>query len=91
MSGVDLLHYGRIEKKELNHFRYLNYYLAGEMSPEELPFYISERFGIPMMYTFGSSPSDWRLWSIESSEHFAGEFWSLVESPPLLMPGTWID
>ena len=89
-SGVDLLHYGHREKEELDYLRYSNYYLTEEINTEEL-FYIPERYGMPIMLTFGASPSDWRLWSTESSEYFAGQFWSLIESPPLLLPGTWID
>ena len=45
----------------------------------------------------GASVSDWRVvrskrfWTLESPEHFTGEFWSLIESPPLSVPGMWID
>ncbi|EXF83553.1 hypothetical protein CFIO01_00695 [Colletotrichum fioriniae PJ7] len=42
-------------------------------------------------FTYGSEPKDWNLvWSLEAEE-YAGEFWDLIENPPLHVPGGWVD
>ncbi|KAK3900893.1 hypothetical protein C8A05DRAFT_16847, partial [Staphylotrichum tortipilum] len=43
--------------------------------------------------TAGSRPEDWRLvWEWDPDvERLAGEFWTLIEDPPLVMPGSWVD
>ncbi|KAK2008264.1 hypothetical protein LZ32DRAFT_461472 [Colletotrichum eremochloae] len=41
--------------------------------------------------TIGPMPEDWKLhWDMDEDE-FAGEFWELVENPPLRIPGGWVD
>ncbi|KAK2023479.1 hypothetical protein LX32DRAFT_644571 [Colletotrichum zoysiae] len=41
--------------------------------------------------TIGSMPEDWKLhWDFDDEE-FAGEFWEMVENPPLRIPGGWVD
>ncbi|KAJ5787284.1 hypothetical protein N7457_002274 [Penicillium paradoxum] len=40
-------------------------------------------------FTYGPSPEDWHLWVSEPTDRFAGEFWSLIERPVEVMPGTW--
>lgn len=40
---------------------------------------------------YGPEVSDWSLeWDLDAEE-FAGEFWELVENPPLRIPGAWVD
>ncbi|KAJ0297162.1 hypothetical protein COL516b_010901 [Colletotrichum fioriniae] len=42
-------------------------------------------------FTYGPEPKDWKLvWSLEAEE-YAGEFWDLIENPPLRVPGAWVD
>lgn len=41
---------------------------------------------------YGPEPSDWYFEREIPQEDFAGEFWALVERPPLTpMPGAWVD
>lgn len=42
-------------------------------------------------FKYGPRPEDWHLiWGVDSDE-FAGEFWDLIENPPLRIPGGWVD
>lgn len=44
---------------------------------------------------YAMSPDDWRIWWVEESDEFAGEFWGCVEreyeDDNLLIPGAWLD
>jgi hypothetical protein len=39
-------------------------------------------------FSHGPSPEDWGLWVYEPSDHFAGEFWHMIERR-IEMPGGW--
>ncbi|OHF02475.1 hypothetical protein CORC01_02170 [Colletotrichum orchidophilum] len=42
-------------------------------------------------FTYGPQPEDWKLvWGLEAEE-YAGDFWYLVENPPLRIPGGWVE
>ncbi|KAL3292678.1 Ankyrin repeat-containing domain protein [Colletotrichum asianum] len=42
-------------------------------------------------FEYGPRPEDWYLvWDPDAYE-FAGEFWNLIENPPLRIPGGWVD
>ncbi|GKT44826.1 uncharacterized protein ColSpa_05007 [Colletotrichum spaethianum] len=41
--------------------------------------------------TTGPELEDWKLhWDLDEDE-FAGDFWEMIENPPLRVPGGWID
>ncbi|KAK1977449.1 hypothetical protein LZ30DRAFT_258666 [Colletotrichum cereale] len=41
--------------------------------------------------TIGPTAEDWKLhWDFDEAE-FAGDFWEMIENPPLRIPGGWID
>ena len=42
-------------------------------------------------YEFGPEPSDWDIYWSEPTDVFAGDFWNLIENPPLQIPGAWED
>jgi hypothetical protein len=39
-------------------------------------------------FSHGPSPEDWGLWIYEPSDHFAGEFWHMIERR-IEIPGGW--
>ncbi|KAK1528305.1 hypothetical protein CPAR01_12863 [Colletotrichum paranaense] len=86
ISGHDLEEYGRREME----------YLKREVRLQEER--LSTRFegmikpSVRLVsFTYGPEPGDWNLvWSLEAEE-YAGEFWDLVENPPLHLPGGWVD
>ncbi|KAK1458881.1 hypothetical protein CMEL01_01880 [Colletotrichum melonis] len=87
ISGHDLEEYGRREmeyfKREarLQEERLSTRFKAMEYGP-------SVRL---VSFTYGPEPRHWNLvWSLEAEE-FAGEFWDLIENPPLHVPGEWVD
>lgn len=42
-------------------------------------------------FTYGPQVEDWNLLWVVEYEHFAGDFWDMVESPRRYMPGSWVE
>ncbi|KAI1329416.1 hypothetical protein F5Y16DRAFT_365952 [Xylariaceae sp. FL0255] len=84
-AGYDLQEYGRREN-ELLHctgFRYKRW-LYGQITVE----WSSK---ILRGYVYGPNPQDWKiLWTCTENTYFL-DFWKLVEDPPVLIPGGWLD
>lgn len=78
-SGVSLDEYGKV---------------AARLVAEE---FIYRRWDGPewvlevIMVDYGPEVHDWKIWWSEASDHFAGEFWEMVEPKPSLMPGSWVE
>ncbi|KXH42053.1 hypothetical protein CNYM01_08403 [Colletotrichum nymphaeae SA-01] len=87
ISGHDLEEYGR---REMEYFK-----CEARLREERLILeYDESSYGTGMRlvsFTYGREPGDWDLiWSLEAEE-YAGEFWDLIENPPLRIPGAWVD
>ncbi|KAF4879257.1 hypothetical protein CGCSCA1_v001727 [Colletotrichum siamense] len=95
-GGVDLLDYGR---KVRDIYQDLGWFVsektvwrpASEDYPREIP-YTCSLLGI----TYGSLPSQWRLWWAPNINDYAAEFWNMVENPGSTtsgfnVPGGWTD
>ncbi|KAK8052481.1 hypothetical protein PG993_003866 [Apiospora rasikravindrae] len=41
--------------------------------------------------THGPNPEDWRFFTAENTEAYAGDFWDMVDPSPLWMPGGWVE
>lgn len=93
-GGMDLVAYGESEKE--------HYYRRGVLTlpqkprevllgPKERIFYAPQRS--LNGFTFGPNAEDWNLiWEWHPDpERLAGEFWTLIEDPPLAIPGSWVD
>lgn len=83
-AGVDLAEYGEAEK----------YVWKTQITVCDREFYTPNRYGDWMLqrmigFTYGPSPTDWYVWLSEPSDHFAGEFWDMIERPVEVMPGAW--
>ena len=76
-AGVDLQKYGEIEH---NHMRMQNWQNLG---------FMGERHIVGL--TFGSAPSQWRLWYQHPGDIYAGIFWEMIEHPERAIPGAWVD
>ncbi|KAK1672276.1 hypothetical protein BDP55DRAFT_588343 [Colletotrichum godetiae] len=66
----------------------------GWMTTAESAFDRSDRYWTPVRIIsidYGPNVDDWRVHWIIEIEAFAGEFWRVVESPRVVMPGSWID
>ncbi|KAK2003163.1 hypothetical protein LX36DRAFT_666713 [Colletotrichum falcatum] len=91
-AGIDLAEYGRQE---------LEIYLAHGSLQGRRWFYGPMRWlqtpdpAIPgwklVGFAYGPEPRDWKFtWDLDAWE-YAGDFWELVENPPLHIPGGWVD
>ncbi|KAK1962144.1 hypothetical protein LY78DRAFT_266548 [Colletotrichum sublineola] len=89
-AGIDLAEYGRQE---------LEIYLAHDSLQDRRWFYgYTIYFSKPITsgwklveFTYGSEPRDWKFtWDLDAWE-YSGDFWELVENPPLHIPGGWVD
>ena len=88
-TGVDLLEFGHVE--EAIHDRL-------PTVSKQFSFYLGEHHDLfecnLLGFTYGPSRSDWHIWMLEPTDSFAGEFWSMIESPEeedqLVVPGMWI-
>ncbi|KAK1500445.1 hypothetical protein CABS01_10169 [Colletotrichum abscissum] len=87
ISGHDLEEYGR---REMEYFK-----REARLQEERLRTWDNNTIYEPglrlVSFTYGPEPGDWNLvWSLEAEE-YAGEFWDLIENPPLRVPGAWVD
>ncbi|KAK2016496.1 hypothetical protein LZ32DRAFT_80181 [Colletotrichum eremochloae] len=88
-AGIDLAEYGRQE---------LEIYLAHDSLQSRRWFheYSSDPGLITsgwklVGFTYGPEPRDWKFtWDLDAWE-YSGDFWELVENPPLHIPGGWVD
>ncbi|CAJ2512991.1 Uu.00g011100.m01.CDS01 [Anthostomella pinea] len=42
-------------------------------------------------FDYGPNPEDWKFHWGPDAERFAGDFWEMVNRPPPVMPGSWIE
>ncbi|OTA87357.1 hypothetical protein M434DRAFT_35401 [Hypoxylon sp. CO27-5] len=82
-AGVDLNAYGRCEREIFAYNEFIHYF--GRVFHDcDLSSYLVD-------FSYGPEPDDWKLYWREPSDEFAGDFWKLIEDPPLHIPGSWID
>ncbi|KAI1374189.1 hypothetical protein F4677DRAFT_172830 [Hypoxylon crocopeplum] len=89
-AGVDLNAYGRREHKILTE--------DGSRGPGQLGniryypiIYLNGNKSYLIGFKYGPEPEDWKVYWDEPTDRFAGEFWKSIESPPLRIPGSWVD
>lgn len=89
-GGIDLREYGRKERElsktmpSLSRFRLMS--IGDANISETLSAWVRLRI---IAIDFGPNISDWVVWRAWEYEHFAKEFWDLVENPPCHVPGSW--
>ncbi|KAL2880151.1 hypothetical protein SGCOL_004536 [Colletotrichum sp. CLE4] len=90
-SGIDLEEYGRREMEIFKRDALLQDRRSRVRSTRDDGYYESYPGMRLTSFTYGPEPEDWKLvWSPEAEE-YAGEFWDLIENPPLRIPGGWVD
>ncbi|OTA68466.1 hypothetical protein K449DRAFT_145961 [Hypoxylon sp. EC38] len=87
-AGVDLNTYGRREHEIFTNNDSYHYF--------GLPWIIEYYYSFPVNYylvdfSYGPEPDDWKLYWSEPTDELAGDFWELIENPPLHIPGSWVD
>jgi hypothetical protein len=106
--GIDLLQYGALESLAVQKRRDQEpppdcacfTYLDSSLGPKECTHENLCRSPARLInLQYGTRPGDWIFWLSEQTDEFAGDFWSMVESPleseaeecPMLfkMPGSW--
>ena len=93
-AGVDLLEYGRKEKEMLDDGLFnqdFEYFVLERGRPGKVLYRYDRLVWHLISFTYGHSPSDWHLWFSEPTDEFVGDFWSMIESPLLSVPGAWIE
>ncbi|KAH6617896.1 hypothetical protein B0J18DRAFT_468234 [Chaetomium sp. MPI-SDFR-AT-0129] len=93
-GGMDLEAYGESEKEHYKRRGVLSLPQKPRevlLDPKEGIFYAPQRS--LNGFTFGPKAEDWSLiWEWHPDpEGLAGEFWTLIEDPPLAIPGSWVD
>ncbi|KAF4813452.1 hypothetical protein CGCSCA5_v008440 [Colletotrichum siamense] len=89
-AGVDLMEYGRHELATyLDSSCPLRHRRGSRLMPG---FFMHDFHNMKLAsFEYGPHPEDWYLvWDTDAYE-FAGEFWDLIENPPLRIPGGWLD
>ncbi|KXH29771.1 hypothetical protein CSIM01_05537 [Colletotrichum simmondsii] len=83
ISGHDLEEYGR---REMEYFK-----CEARVRSKRLSTWIKgsgHQSGMRLVtFTYGPQPGDWNLVLSLEAEEYAGEFWDLIENPPLRVPG----
>ncbi|KAK1854871.1 hypothetical protein CCHR01_02551 [Colletotrichum chrysophilum] len=87
LAGIDLLKYGRTEKKIYQERGVVFNQRCCLIHHEKGLYTRLSIIGI----TYGHRPEDWRVWWTWEYEDFAGEFWQLIEEPPISVPGSWVE
>lgn len=85
-AGVDLNTYGQREHEIFADDDSLHYFNSDYRIEVPLVFEV-----YLIDFTYGPEPDDWRLYWRETTDEFAGDFWKLIEDPPLNIPGSWVD
>jgi hypothetical protein len=90
--GVDLLEYGRTEKAIFDGLPYEDKDFALASLTWVLIEVVDASYVWHLIdFTFGPLRSDWVIYGSEPTDQFAGDFWSMVDPPEMLMPGMWIE
>ncbi|KAF4810821.1 hypothetical protein CGCSCA5_v010340 [Colletotrichum siamense] len=87
-AGKDLLKYGAGEKElhaQGNTFMFQRF--AGGTHSRKRSMMRFSILGI----TYGPLPQHWRLWITNENYDYAGEFWSMIESQNIRVPGSWVE
>lgn len=90
-AGTNLCEYGKVEAKIFQETRSIrslkygfSYWDCGTSEHSE-----SSSYCTLVAFTYGPEPKDWKFtWDLQCYE-LAGEFWELIENPPLHMVGGW--
>lgn len=87
VSGVDLRDYGRHELVLFNSDKWLSSQRWDYIQPRHQEWTRGPR----MSFSFGALPEDWAIHWDPAVEEYAKDFWEMVDDPPPLIPGAWID
>ena len=95
-AGVDLVKYGRLQNKIIRQYPLDDKSSARCFFPTVFPSRAEKqniqcrRLPVYLIaYKLGPEPSDWDIYWSEPTDVFAGDFWNLIEDPPLQIPGAW--
>ncbi len=93
--NIDLCEYGKMEESILRQdglrmARSIYYHHAPFRGrhPEELD---HKHLWYILGFKFGPNVCDWVVWWNEPTDKFAGDFWKLIDDPPLHIPGAWYE
>lgn len=85
-AGTDLNDYGKREMRLSRSGQWQQLEVVVEKrKPTE-----SEKRVRLLGFTYGPELENWVLWWVIEYEHFAGEFWRMVETSPTALPGSWV-
>ncbi|RYP11636.1 hypothetical protein DL767_011113 [Monosporascus sp. MG133] len=89
-AGINVTEYGRREMELLRDTALTRDFVFSRRYPQKVPGPVWRGFSIRLMgYKYGPEPEDWDVYWSEPTDEFAGDFWELVENPPLQVPGAW--
>ncbi|KAI0881566.1 uncharacterized protein GGS22DRAFT_172473 [Annulohypoxylon maeteangense] len=86
LAGIDLNTYGH---REHDMFIDNDHHFIVEQNPSNV---LQSRLLFYLIgFKFGPEPEDWELYWAEPTDELAGDFWDLIENPPLHIPGSWVE
>jgi hypothetical protein len=90
-TGVDLCEYGDRENKLLQgNQQQIKRDFIWRLKLRYSGRYIDGTWRL-LGFKVGPEPEDWDIWWDEPTDKFAGDFWTLVDDPPLFIPGEWVE
>lgn len=90
--GIDLLDYGRQEKRRLkDQDNGWTFRLWRDLWHEDkYDINRNGRFEVRLIgFEYGRQPGDWKLWWSEPTDGLVGDFWEEMDPEPLCIPGSW--
>ncbi|RYP46480.1 hypothetical protein DL768_007313 [Monosporascus sp. mg162] len=93
-AGINVTEYGRCEMELLRDTALTRDFVPCreyyQMHPWKVQDPVWRGVSIRLMgYKYGPEPEDWDVYWSEPTDEFVGDFWELVENPPLQVPGAW--
>lgn len=91
-GGIDLLDYGRQEKRRLkDHDNDWTFRIWRDVWYEDTyDINLNGKFEVRLIgFEYGRQPGDWKLWWSEPTDGLVGDFWKEMDPEPLCIPGSW--
>lgn len=98
-AGIDLLEYGRLEKRfhkteradKFLGFLSRSWPTLSENDYDDEAVFTGARRYLVAGFTYGRLPEHWKLWITCENYEYAGDFWRMIEDQATFIPGSWVS